>query len=249
MCTHTLCMRVYVYTYTHRHMHVYTLTRVCARVHSYTLKCPCTHTGTRCTHPHTCVRTHMHLYTHVHTHIFIHTLFSTCWHAHHSPHPPCQDQPGSGPVALLRPRHTAGLLSLPLHQGSAGALTPPPAAPPPWAPFLVQAPWSWPVTPADSPDSNSVPAVPTQPRPSTGRWRSCLAASVSVRKLWLCLGVPLWPTHLPPQGPSQVRVRTPPSLPPCWWCQGSASCPSLVGATALGASLVLVQLCVLRQVT
>lgn len=249
MCTHTLCMRVYVYTHTHRHMHVYTLTCVCARALIHAQVPVYTHRYTLHTSPHVCTHTYAPVHTHVHTHIFIHTLFSTCWHAHHSPHPPCQDQPGSGPVALLRPRHTAGLLSLPLPQGSAGALTPPPAAPPPWAPFLVQAPWSWPVTPADSPDSNSVPAVPTQPRPSTGRWRSCLAASVSVRKLWLCLGVPLWPTHLPPQGPSQVRVRTPPSLPPCWWCQGSASCPSLVGATALGASLVLVQLCVLRQVT
>lgn len=240
------CVCVHIYAQTHARVH----THVCVRACTHTRSSARVHTQVHAAHIPT--RVYAHICTCTHTCILTYSYTPSSPHAgtpHHSPHPPCQDQPGSGPVALLRPRHTAGLLSLPLPQGSAGALTPPPAAPPPWAPFLVQAPWSWPVTPADSPDSNSVPAVPTQPRPSTGRWRSCLAASVSVRKLWLCLGVPLWPTHLPPQGPSQVRVRTPPSLPPCWWCQGSASCPALVGATALGASLVLVQLCVLRQVT
>lgn len=173
------------------HMCVYTL-HTYACVHT----CPCTHV-----HMHMCACSHVHTITRVHAHLFTYILFSTHSHAH--PHPPCRD--GSGPVALLRPYHMVGFLSLLITQGRAG---------PPHAFFC------WAISPrllpcrhhGPGPSSGRLPrqclcsSCPNTAKTLHSWWasifswllRSSLAASASVRKFWLCLGVPAPP---PPPTP------------------------------------------------
>lgn len=202
MCVHIMHIRI-----THAHLPRYT-PHACPGAHAVHT-CICVHT----LHSHMCVYTiHMHVFTcthhytcacsHIHIHAFLHTL--PCPPERTPTLPGC---PGSGPVALLRPHHTARLLSLLITQGRAAHHTPSPAGPSSPGCFPMQAPQS-------RPHSSRLPRQRLcSRRPSTAKtlhsWRasilsrplrSSLAAPVSVRTFWLSLGVPVPPPPPTPRG-------------------------------------------------
>ena len=184
-----------------------------AQVHT-THTCPGAHTIHTCVcvhtlHSHVCVHytyvlvctctcSHVHTITRVHAHIF------TCTSSSHAPMP---TRVHTHPARMSWPGPVAGLLSLLITQGRAAHPTSSPAGPSPPGSFPMQAPQS-------RPHSSRLPrqrlcSLCHSTAKTLHSWqasvfsrllRSSLAAPVSVRTFWLCLGVPAPPPPPTPRG-------------------------------------------------
>lgn len=273
VCVHITytCTYVYMYaqartSYTHAQVYCVHIMHICiahAHMPRYT---PHAHALVHTLYTHACVhtlRSHMCVYI-THTHVFTCTHHYTCACSHVHMHAllhtlPCPPEctptlpgcPGSGPVALLQPHHTAGLLSLLITQGRAAHHTPSPAGPSPPDCFPMQAPRS-------RPHSSRLPRQHLcSRRPSTAKTlhsrrasilsrplRSSLAAPASVRTFWLSLGVPVPPPPPTPRGrlrsESELHCHSLPaqgpgfSLLPFLW-----RCHSLGGLSISGPAVCL----------
>jgi len=250
MCSSVCVPALYTYMCTHAYAQVHTThtcpgahtvhTRVCAhiafahvcvhytRVLVYTRACVRMHVFT-CTHHYTCACSHIHI------HPLLHTL----------PCPPeCTPTLPGWPGLAQWPccGHTTWPVYSPSSSRRAGLPTPRllPLG------HLLQAPspcrcYGPGPTPADSPGNISALATPAQPRPSTaGGPASSPGRSGAV---WLPLSLSersgcVWGSQhrplLPPPGAFSGQSQDSPVTPSLLRAQGSASCPSSGGATALG---------------
>lgn len=257
-----------------RIIHIYVHTRICPGTHHThmpwcthcTHTCVCTHCIRTCVCTlHTCACVHTCMCTHARVHMYtpLHVCMLTYSHTSSSPHAPMPTRVHThparmawpGPVALLRPHHMAGLLSLLITQGRAAHPTSSPAGPSPPGSFPVQVLRS-------RPHSSRLPRQHLCSRhPSTAKtlhsWRasvfsrplrSSLAAPVSVRTFWLCLGVPAPPPPPTPRGLLRSESGLPRHSLPAQG-PGFSLLPFLWRCHSPGASPFPVQLCVLRQVT
>ena len=179
----------------HTHALVHTLyTHACVYTH-------CIHTCVYITHMCLCAPAHVHMYTP------LHVCMLTYSHTSSSPHAPMPTRVHTHPARMSWPGPVAGLLSLLITQGRAAHPTSSPTGPSPPGSFPVQAPRS-------RPHSSKLPRQRLcSRRHSTAKtlhsWqasvfsrllRSSLAAPVSVRTFWLCLGVPAPPPPPTPRG-------------------------------------------------
>lgn len=243
VCAHYIHMYIRVYVCTGTHI-IYTRSSVLCTHYAH-MYCTCTHAQVHTTRTcpgahtiHTCMCTHIafaHVcihYTHARVHMYtpLHMCMLTCSHACSSPHAPMPTRvhthPArmswlwpSGPVAATPhgrsplPPHHAGQ-GRPPHAFSRWAVSPrllPHAGATVAAP-LQQTPQATPLLPPPQHSQDPPQPAGQHPLPATQEQSGCPGLC---QNLLAVFGGPSAAPTSHPQGPSQVRVRTPLSLPPC----------------------------------